>query len=322
MTPPMRWLFLAPVALFLVLLVHEAGHLMAGLLVRFQFGMLGVGPLGLSRSLGGIRFRWLPLSMWGPFAVAYPASADRIRFRAASYIGGGPLARLALAIGAAWGTGEFSLRGFGGLVAALSAAVFLATAQPFVGTGIGIPSDGARLLGLMRATPDAIGAAALLALEGAALAGTRPSAWPPALLDLADRVTSPPAYVMSAATAALRRATDNGRLADGPELLARIRAVYPRVTRMLRADTAAELSFWLARHGNDGVGARKFLPDASGALGEPYRRWIAEAAVQILEGDREGARAALDRAKATLAAGMGTPSALDQERIRSLESAL
>ena len=317
-----RTLVLGAVGFFAVLLIHELGHLMVGAMVRFRFGMIGVGPLGLSRSGDGFRLRWLPVSQWGPFAMAYPTTPGRIRTRVAWYIAGGPLASLSLAVGAAWVTGEFSLRGMSGLAAVLSGAVFVATMQPFAGTGIGIPSDGARLFSLVRGAPNATASAALLALEGATLAGTRPSSWDPAIVALAAQVTGPPAYVMSAATAALRRATDGDHSANVVELVARIRAVYPSVARMLRADTAAELSFWLAHHGRDPVAAREFLHDAGGVLAEPYRRWTAEAAVRAAADDREGARAALARARASLSQGLGTPSALDRERIAWLESAL
>jgi hypothetical protein len=315
-----RILVLGTSGFFAVLLVHELGHLIAGALVRFRFGMIGVGPLGLSRSGDGFRLRWLPFSQWGPFAMAYPTTPDRIRVRVAWFIAGGPIASLALALGAAWATGDFSLRGFSGLVAALSSAIFVATAQPFAGTGIGIPSDGARLLALIVGSPNAVAAAALMALEGTTLAGTRPSSWDPALVSMAARVTSPPAYVMSALTAAIRRAADGDHPANAAELVARTRAVYPSVTRMLRADTAAELSFWLAYHGKNPAAAREFLEDAGGALGEPYRRWTAEAAVRVAADDREGARAALVRARKSLSQGLGTPSALDRERIAWLES--
>lgn len=99
--------------------------------------------------------------------MTYPTTPDRIRLRAAWCIAGGPIASLALALVAAWVTGGFSLRGFSGLVAVLSAAIFIGTVQPFAGTGRGIPSDGARLLDLIRGSPNAAAVAALLALEGA-----------------------------------------------------------------------------------------------------------------------------------------------------------
>lgn len=322
MTGTVRVLIFGLLAFFLVLLVHELGHLVAGALVRFRIGMLGVGPVGLLRSGEGFRLRWLPVSQWGPFGVAYPITPDQIRVRAAWCIAGGPIASLALALASAWVTGAFSLRGFSGMVAVLSFAIVIATVQPFAGTGIGIPTDGARLLDLIRGSPNALAGAALLALEGATLAGNRPSSWDPALLELAARVTHPPAYVLSAATAALRRAADGDQAAHGAELVARLRKVYPSVARMLRADTAAELSFWLAHHGGDPVAAREFLRDAAGALGEPYRRWTAEAAVRAAVADREGARAALVRARASLSQGLGTPTALDLERIARLERAL
>ena len=150
--------------------------------------------------------RRFPPSHGGPFAMAYPVTSTLSRSRACWYVAGGPLASAAIALGAAsWmsATPEGLAHRVAGLLALLSACVFVATAQPF-GTGAGVPSDGARAWSLLRDTRTARSFVALLALDGCALEGLRPRDWDPRLVQLAAQVDAPPAYSLEAATALLR----------------------------------------------------------------------------------------------------------------------
>jgi hypothetical protein len=306
------------------LAIHEAGHLVGGALVGFRPVVIAVGPGAIVRAGRRFQFRWLPPSHWGPVAMAVPTTTERLRFRVACMVAGGPVASLAVA-GAlyvlAFATGPSLLKGMLMFVSVLSACIFVATVQPF-GTGIGLPSDGARVWYLLRNRDAAKFDLAVFTLAGLTHGGVRPREWEKSVVDwMATRQPSP-AYELAAATAALCRAADLGDDVAANAQLQRLRAVYARVPRMLRADSAAEAAFWSATSGNDLAAAREFLRDAGGTLAEPYRRWTAEAAVRAAADDREGARAALARARASLSQGLGTPSALDRERIARLESAL
>ena len=46
------------VALIAALVVHELGHVIAGRLVGFRFGLIAVGPVCLRRSGNGLSLRW------------------------------------------------------------------------------------------------------------------------------------------------------------------------------------------------------------------------------------------------------------------------
>jgi len=155
-------------AVFIGFALHECGHLAAGKLMGYRFRLLALGPLWILRSPAGLRFywRWSPI-YWGPMAAAMPRSADRYASRIAWYIAGGPLASVIVAIAALatsqLTSGEWRL--FLRTLVLASACVFAATAQPF-GTGIGVPSDGGRLLRYATDREAALNAAAAMTLEG------------------------------------------------------------------------------------------------------------------------------------------------------------
>lgn len=83
---------------WLQILVHEAGHAVAGALAGRRFAGAGIGPLQVDRGAGGrLTFRWTrSIRGIAGYAVMLPR-AHEPRRRAAAYILGGPLANLACA---------------------------------------------------------------------------------------------------------------------------------------------------------------------------------------------------------------------------------
>jgi hypothetical protein len=196
-------------------------------------------------------------------------------------------------------------------LALTSAGVFVATAQPF-GTGAGLPSDGARLLGLVRNDAQARAAAALVALESLDATGIRPRDWDKDLVDLAATVRRPPAYVLGAATDLLRRSMDCDDANAARAQVEKIRTLLPSVPRWLRSDAASEAAFWFAHFAKDPAVAAEFLRESRGPLTTAHRTLRAEAAVRLATGDLAGARAALERARVVLDRGIDAASSLDR----------
>lgn len=64
--------------LLVALAGHEVGHLAAGRLCGYRFGLLAVGPVCLMRSQDRFRLRWLPASHWGPFAAVSGFDTERL----------------------------------------------------------------------------------------------------------------------------------------------------------------------------------------------------------------------------------------------------
>jgi hypothetical protein len=310
-------------AIYAALALHEAGHLIAGACVGFRLVLLGVGPLGLARSGDRVGVRWLPPSLWGPFAACSPVTSGRLPTRFAWFTAGGPLASVCGAL-VAWPLSRV-LHGAAahwfGLVALASGGLFLATVQPW-GSGSGLPSDGGRLLRLMRNDADARAAAALVALETLDATGMRPREWDGGLVQEATQVQRPTAYVLEATTLMLRRAMDGGDATTARGQAARIRELLPRVPRWLRSDAAAEAAFWYAHVADEATAATELLRDAHGGLVAEHRVRRAEAAVRLCEGDLAGTREAVRRARSRLDGGIARASSFDREMLAAVEEKL
>lgn len=175
-----RWILL-PLALYLVILAHEVGHLLGGWFVGFRFTLLVVGPVRVERSAAGrIRMRLnKDLASAGGLAASVPADQHDLAGRFARVVAGGPLASLALSM--VCGAFAFSmdqpslLRATLASMAGLSLAIFFATAAPMQ-TGMYL-TDGARLLQLLRRGPASVRDAALLTAGAANTIGTPVAAW-------------------------------------------------------------------------------------------------------------------------------------------------
>ena len=270
------WVAISLAAGFAALATHEVGHLLAGKLVGFRFGLLAIGPLWILRSVGGVRLRWRwSPKYWGPMAMAFPRNGERVAARVFAYIAGGPAASALLAL-AAYGVAQSLEIGLGRQLlkttALVSAAIFVATAQPFFGTGAGVPSDGARLWAYVADPEAAHNRAAAMALDGLARNGMRPRDWDRALIDRACQVTSPPVFALAVNTTLIRRDLD---LRDDQSASARIqklRALITQVPPMFRGAAAAEIAYWMEHFEDDPEGAHRFL--AATGVSEIDLEWL------------------------------------------------
>ena len=173
------------VIILLVLAIHEIGHVLAGILVGFEFRMITVGPFMLRKEATQpdkkqLRFRWnTRLNTMGGLALCLPRSDNKLRSNFIKFIAGGPLASLLLALLAGlvyWffyrDTQAFFVRSFWQFTAFMSGAIFLTTIIPMRSGGFF--SDGARMLNLLRGGPKAEVDLAILTSTAAATSGIRP----------------------------------------------------------------------------------------------------------------------------------------------------
>ena len=126
---------LTVLALLLALVVHESGHLAAGLAKGFRFELFIVGPLGVRRTDKGIQlFLNKNVGYMGGVAVTVPVSyskANRKKF--AAVVAAGPLASVSFSLLAfllCFASFSGAARGFWFVAGAASVAVFLATTLP------------------------------------------------------------------------------------------------------------------------------------------------------------------------------------------------
>lgn len=317
-------LLLVPLLLLLVIAVHELGHLAGGFSRGMRFVLLIVGPLRWTRSVRGIEFDWFwSPSTFGGLAAALPDPDRPMPPQFARLIIGGPLASLVLALAAlalAWFT-DGRPAAYALLVAALSAAIFLATAIPIRGGHGSFMSDGAQLLELRRGGAAVARRLDLTTLMAQSLAGTRPR-------DL-DRATIARLSGDDGGNAMLRvaghlyaynHALDQGRIGDAAGWIDAVAQDFEAFPAGFRQALALEIAYFRARHQGDLAQARHWLAQGHGGMVEPGRREAALAAIALLEGDcaRAGdqARSGLDALARASDAGAAAASA---EQLRELQ---
>lgn len=304
-----------PVLIFLLVLIHELGHLAGGRLAGFRAYLLLVGPLRVER----VRERWTVglnprIATWGGLAASAPDDAHNLRGRMALYAAAGPGANLLTgtavlaALVVAAGTLPPVIHAW--MMAFTLGSLILGVLTLIPGQAAGMYTDGGRLLRLLRTGPELEGDLALIALTGLSLAGRRPREWPEALVEQA--LSLPPDSLMGvfARQVAYLRTLDLG---DVEEARAYLEEALDHREVMGEAGGATirlHGAFFYATHGGNVARARELLDEArESPLEARHLRPMAEAAVRMAEGDEEGARAKLDEARLLTGASMDLGSA-------------
>jgi hypothetical protein len=141
-----------PVFYLLVVGWHELGHVLAGLLMRFKFMSLTIGPFAWRRYHDQVRFTWnRNVNLSGGLAYMLPQGEENMARRFATFAAGGPLASLVLAVlglGLSFPLASGSMAELlAGVVGVFSLVIFALTIAPFRAGGFS--SDGRRILTLL-----------------------------------------------------------------------------------------------------------------------------------------------------------------------------
>lgn len=219
---------LFPLALFITVVWHESGHLLAARLAGFRFVLVTFGPLRIAREAGGLRLSLIHnnLLQWQGRALAVPRAFGDHRWQRIIFLAGGPLATLVqllllLAINF-WLRDEPIAYGWGlALLWLLLAAVMTlpATAIPQkIGSSY---TDAARIWQLWRGGPALAGELALANLGEASLRGVPPAALDPEFV--ARALAAPPESREALAGHHLAhiQALDRGEIAEAAVFLDR-----------------------------------------------------------------------------------------------------
>jgi len=311
-------------AFYLALLVHELGHLGAGLAAGFRFLSLSWGRLVLCRAPQRLRLRWLPeAEPYGGLCACLPVDDGRLRWRYALFIAGGPLASLLLAGGgaAALAAGLCG-RGVGATLALVvsSASLVVLGSAAIPHRHSGVPTDAARLGQVLHGGPQKERFCALGLLAGLLRTNLRPREWSRALL---ARALAHPDGSDEHATACLYAhiwAKDRGDPAGAGRYLDLAGEDLATRSRAFQVAFALCAAPFEAMVRGNGAAARAWLAGIeTGSMPDRHDLLMAEAAVLLVEGRRVEARA---RAAAGLAQ-MPRDSALglhrmDEEGLRAV----
>lgn len=289
--------------LFVVLAVHEAGHVLAGLAAGFRFRFWAAGPFFLVKDdRGRLRAGWnRDAFLWGGLAETVPVDTRSLLPRMALVAAGGPAASLLLAAASA-----LILSASDGALAAagrvelswlrlLSGLLFFGTALPMKNGAF--LTDGARTWRLMRGGPRASREESLLGLEARWSLGERPRDFSPATVEGALVPRDGSIYELNARFWAYVRAVDAGDAAAAAPHVRRVAELMRRLPASLRAPFACEVAWWEATRGNSDEASRLLaaIPASSPWL-DPWDRLRAEAAIATSEGRAEDAADAVGRA--------------------------
>jgi hypothetical protein len=287
---------------FMVVLLHELGHLSGGLLRGMRFLLLIVGPLRLRRTISGLRLDWFWNSgTFGGLAAAMPDPRRPIRGQLLSLVIGGPLASLLLTVLALWlstavdGRWSAHLLILGGL----SALIFVVTAIPTRAGGF--HSDGRQCIELLRGGPAVEQRAMLTAVYAQSLSGVRPRDRDPAPLERALALCGDePLRDIGAALMAYQVALDRRDLIAAGDWIDRVAAGYDAYPAGFRQALASEIAYFSARYRNLPAAAAVWYALAKGGMVEPPQRALTEAAIALARGDAVLALQAIQRGERTL----------------------
>ncbi|MCS7024055.1 MAG: hypothetical protein NZV14_04605 [Bryobacteraceae bacterium] len=282
----LAWL---PVVLFLVIAIHEVGHLLGGMWFGLRFCLLAVGPLLVLREQNRIRIKFnRAFSLWGGLAAALPERFQNLERAMLAFTAGGPLASLLAAV-ALWQAPGVAAR----LASLCSLLIGCVTLVPLRSSGF--VSDGGRILMFLRQAEQAKRWSALALLSSYSLAMVRPREWPEEVIQQARAVPDGSPDDLAAAWLEHKAALDRGEIERARAALDYVQAHLDQLPKVTASVVLLDIAVFdgLYRH------LPVQLPAAKPLFAPLMDFELARAASLLSQGDCEGAaqtaRRALDR---------------------------
>lgn len=282
---------------FLVILIHEMGHILGGLIMGNEFSMMIVGPLKLQKEDGQYQLTFNKnIAMAGGLALTLPTKVEGFKKRRAAVIGGGPFASLILAIIAYFLFVNFSdvsskmVDSFFLFLGILSAAIFIITIIPMkVG---GFMSDGMQLLMTFREDEKAKQYADFMHLFALDNKGVSPKDLPAALFTKEQDKPIVDSFDLAFQQYLYYRAVDENDLTTAGRLLQKIEAKIDLYPVNFHADMQADWVVFYSLIQRDEAKVNQILQEMDGK--QPSMSKILlhafEAAVAFKDGDMETAK--------------------------------
>ncbi|HUG28700.1 MAG TPA: M50 family metallopeptidase [Gemmatimonadales bacterium] len=312
---------LVPAAGWLAITIHELGHWLGGILVRFRTLIVVVWPFRVQRD--GERLRvgtvW-NLSFIGGMVACLPTEMHNLRRRMAVLTAGGPAASLVagvLGLGIWWQfvrplVGAGVPRAAGLLLmlfGAFSMLVGLSSLYPRETAGY--RSDGARLRALRRGSATIDQEFAALALSSLSLTGVRPRDWEAGLVSRACVEGEDPLLNLTGEHLRWAWHLDRSEVSDADVAMRRLLNGIDRLPIEVGSTVLLDAAWFTAWHDGDPASARLHLERATSTLlTSPHERPLAEAAIALREGDVATAQVRIDDAERLLPKSMDRGQAL------------
>jgi hypothetical protein len=315
--------------LLLIVVIHEAGHLLAGRLVGFRWALIAIGPLQVTQTVRGHRYSLNKAQLFGGGVLCLPAGEDR-RLRRHSLITslGGLAANTAIALvgfsaalamlfvpgvahfqtvyGSAYSHATVALDPTAALFwqalvgfSSLSLAAAIVNAIPFRFSGFS--TDGMKVVELLAGGSRARRLCALEQVAGAELIEfQRPRDWKESWIQDALSHPDPTYSHILANRLAYLWALDRGEVEAAGTFLGQVLAEQGRVPKGVLPAFRLEAAYFTAHYGGDARTARTWLEQAGNKSVDAHSWFRAQAAVLLAEGERIEARESASRGLAAL----------------------
>lgn len=285
------------VAFYIAVLVHETGHLIAGLIAGFQPRGFMVGAFLFHKEAGAWRLRCRPrYVLAGGLTAGVPLSDENLLRRYLLFVAGGPAASLALAAVMMFVPGSGAR-----ILLWIDLILLISVCIPY--TAGCFPSDAKLMALLARGGPVGERAGAVLFLLALDAQGKEPGQWPPEYLAKLEIITKDNSRMPPALTFLLAEAGEQENMERTAEILERALAIYDKMPPASQQGflTAASCNHGFAR--GDAARAEQWIEQARKVKGAVAQRdWDskARAAISYARGELVQAAEMLSRYTALL----------------------
>ncbi len=282
---------------FLVILVHEMGHVLGGLMMGNEFSMMIVGPLKLQKEDDNYQLTFnQDIAMAGGLALTLPTKVEGFKKRRAVVIGGGPFASLVLALATYFLFLSFSdavpkmLTTFLVALGTLSAMIFIITIIPMKAGGF--MSDGMQLLMTFRNDDKAKQYADFMQLFALDNKGVSPKDLPASLFTKELDKPIKDSFDLAFQQYLYYRALDDNDLPTAENLLQAIKEKIDIYPANFHADVQADWFVFYSLIQPDEAKAEQILAEMDGKKPSMSKVFLNafEAALAFRNGNLEGAK--------------------------------
>ncbi len=318
-------LIIAALPIFLLLiLIHELGHAFGGFITGQKFYMLTVGPLGLIKQNGQIRFKWITRSgLIGGCSYLPDNSDNLIRTRMIIVLMGPLFTWISFFIFIVAG---IRLRSAAPLysdlfILASIIAGILALFDSVPAKGNGYYNDTRQFIDLLKKEPSAEELADIIHLHNKSISGTRPRDLDLEILRRGLETQSANlSYQAVLRMAAYCCCLDSGDVSQAKTHLDKAIENFEEIAKGIRQSFALEKAFCAAFFDDDLETAREWMKKSKGGFVSPHVRARAEAAIAARSGDIETAEKKIKEAREDLKKTIDKGGAyLEEDLLRQIE---
>lgn len=291
-------ILLGVLAFFLVILIHELGHLAGGLLMGNEFSFLSVGPFKIQKEDGQYNFQFLKDIPALGLALSLPTKVEGFKMRRLVTISGGPLASLLLAIGSillASIAAPFFLKLLGGM----SAFIFLMTAIPAKAGGM--LTDGMQIVMTLRNDEKGKQYGDFMHLFALDQKGTLPKDYPMAFMTPYEKEELEDIYDIGFSQRFYHKALDEGNQENAKKYISQLEENYTLYPPVFHIELLAEVACYYSFHQPDKERFQSVIDKANGKVPKMSQLFsnYYQAAIAHARGDQQQTAALLEKVVAS-----------------------